>query len=102
MSAADPVTAPCTYHGEGAVWASFCAGQPPALKFVDMLAGEVLTLGSDGSVDRDRVGSVAAALRPRASGGFVVAIERGFLLVDADGSRQQLDQLWTDAEVRMN
>jgi sugar lactone lactonase YvrE len=102
INAVDAVTAPCTYHGEGAVWASWAPGQPPALKFVDMLAGDVLTLRLDGTVERDRVGTVAAALRPRASGGFVVAIERGFLLVDGAGFRKQMDQLWTDAEVRMN
>jgi hypothetical protein len=32
---------------------------------VDILAGDVLSLGEDGSVCRTRVGTIAAALRPR-------------------------------------
>jgi hypothetical protein len=47
------------------------------LRWVDMLAGDVLVLGHDGSVGRRHVGSVAAALRPRRGGGAVFGVERG-------------------------
>jgi hypothetical protein len=32
-----------------------------------MLAGDVLSLGSDGSIERRHMGEIAAALRPRAA-----------------------------------
>jgi hypothetical protein len=35
------------------------------LKFVDMLAGDVISLVADGSLERRHVGSIAAAVRPR-------------------------------------
>ena len=51
---------------------------------------------ADAGVDRRHVGSVAAAMRPRTSGGAVIAVERGFLLEDADGALHPLPELWTD------
>jgi sugar lactone lactonase YvrE len=95
---AEQVTDVVTYHGEGPVWH---AGWP-GLRLVDMLAGDVLTLYPDGAVDRWHVGSVAAALRPRRDGGTVVAVERGFLLQDADGTERRLDEVFSDEAVRMN
>lgn len=95
---ADQVTDPVTYHGEGPVWSPRWGG----LRCVDMLAGDVLTLRDDGTVDRRHVGSVAAAVRPRRDGGAVIAVERGFVLEDADGAQTALGDLWTDARVRMN
>lgn len=67
-----------------------------------MLAGDVLALGADGEVSRRHVGEVAAALRPRAGGGAVIAIERGFSLEAPDGSLAPLPELWRDAGIRMN
>jgi sugar lactone lactonase YvrE len=67
-----------------------------------MLAGDVLQLAQDGSVSRRHVGSVAAALRPKRGGGAVIAVERGFVIEDADGSLTPLPDLWTTGEVRMN
>ncbi len=67
-----------------------------------MLAGDVLQLAQDGSVSRRHVGSVAAALRPRRGGGAVIAVERGFVLEDAEGSVTALGDLWPAGEVRMN
>ena len=72
------------------------------LRWVDMLAGDVLQLAQDGSVSRRHVGSVAAALRPRRGGGAVIAVERGFVLEDAEGSVTALGDLWPAGEVRMN
>jgi hypothetical protein len=52
---------------------------------VDMLAGDVLSLAADGTIDRRHVGNVAAVLRPRRQGGAVIGVERGFALEEADG-----------------
>jgi sugar lactone lactonase YvrE len=67
-----------------------------------MLAGDLLTLGADGSVARHHLGTVLAALRPRARGGMVVALEREFALVDEDWSVRRLGEIWADPRVRMN
>ena len=95
---AERVTDRVTYHMEGPVWSPSWGG----LRFVDMLAGDVLTLRDDAGVDRRHVGSVAAAMRPRTTGGAVIAVERGFLLEDADGALHPLPELWTDPTIRMN
>jgi sugar lactone lactonase YvrE len=92
------VTDVVAYHGEGPVWSPRWGG----LRWVDMLAGDVLSLGSDGSIERRHVGGIAAALRPRRGGGAVVGIERGFALEDPDGTVRPLDEIWSDPSVRMN
>ena len=85
------------FHGEGPVWSE------GRLRLVDMLAGDIVTLDADGvATDRLRVGSVAAAFRPRRAGGFVVAVERGFALVGSDGIVDTLPELWDNPNVRMN
>jgi sugar lactone lactonase YvrE len=94
---AEAVTGPITRHGEGPVWWPGWGG----LCWVDMLAGDILTLAPDG-VRRRHVGTVAAAMRPRRDGGMVVAVERGFALVDPDGTLRELPPLWPDPSVRMN
>jgi sugar lactone lactonase YvrE len=94
----EQVTDPVAYHGEGPVWHPGWGG----LRFVDMLAGDVLTLKVDGSVERRHVGSVAAAVRPRRGGGAVIGVERGFALEHPDGSVTALPPLWSDPGVRMN
>ena len=92
----EQITAPIAYHAEGPVWVD-------RLHWVDMLAGDVLSLGSDGTVGRRHVGAVVAALRPRASGGFVYALERGFALDDGIGTPiRAMPDLWTSDAVRMN
>ena len=95
---AEQVTDAVTFHGEGPVWSAGWGG----LRWVDMLAGDVLSLADDGAVTRRHVGTVAAALRPRVGGGAVIGVERGFALEDADGSVTTLDPLWTTEQVRMN
>jgi sugar lactone lactonase YvrE len=95
---AEQVTGPVAFHGEGAVWSDRWGG----LRWVDMLAGDVLSLATDGSVRRSHVGRVAAALRPRRGGGAVIAVERGFVLEDTDGALTTLDPVWSDPGVRMN
>ena len=95
---AEQVTDPITYHGEGPVWSPRWGG----LRWVDMLAGDVLSLAGDGSVARRHVGDVAAALRPRRGGGAVIGVERGFALEEPDGALTTLPEVWSDDGVRMN
>src|SRR5699024_2641466 len=95
---AEQLTDPITYHGEGPVW--FAREQ--RLHWVDMLAGDVLTLALDGTINRRHVGSVVAALRPRSRGGAVLGLERGFALEEPDGSIQVLPEIWLSPTIRMN
>src|SRR5688500_5486585 len=95
---AEQLTGPEAHHAEGPVWSDRWGG----LRWVDMLAGDVLSLADDGTVGRRHVGDVAAALRPRRGGGAVIAVERGFALEDPDGTVTALDPVWTDPLVRMN
>jgi sugar lactone lactonase YvrE len=95
---AEQLTDPITFHGEGPVYSPSWGG----LRLVDLFAGDVLTLADDGSLGRRHVGSIAAALRPRTGGGAVIAVERGFILEDADGTLTRLPEIWSDPTVRMN
>lgn len=92
------ITDRVAYHGEGPVWSPQWGG----LRWVDMLAGDVLSLHPDGSVARQHVGRIAAAIRPRRSGGAVLAVERGFALMDPSGQISTLEPLWTHNRTRMN
>lgn len=94
----EQVTDPVAYHGEGPVWSPRWGG----LRWVDMLAGDILSLAADGTINRRHVGTVAAALRPRRRGGAVIGVERGFALEAADGALTQLPDLWDDPGIRMN
>jgi sugar lactone lactonase YvrE len=96
---ARPVTAAVAEHGEGPVWHPSFAG----LRWVDMLAGDILELVGPDDVRRTHVGTVAAAFRPRRGGGVVLADERGFALLDADLTvERRLPDLWDDPGIRMN
>jgi len=95
---AEQLTDAVAFHAEGPVWSASWGG----LRWVDMLAGDVLSLDRDGTVRRTHVGDVAAAVRPRRGGGAVIAVERGFALEDSDGTLTRLDPVWTDRSVRMN
>ena len=95
---AEQVTDPVAYHGEGPVWWPRWGG----LRWVDMFAGDVLALRPDGEIERRHVGTVAAAIRPRRSGGAVLGVERGFALEDLTGAITTLDPLWSHDRARMN
>lgn len=96
---AERITDSVANHGEGPVWYSEWGG----LKWVDMLAGDVLSLAKDGSVSRWRSGDpVVAAIRPRSSGGMVMGVERGFALTSPDGELTHLPPLWPQGHLRMN
>ena len=95
---ADRITDSICYHAEGPHWSDTWGG----LRWVDMLAGDIMRLAADSSASRLRTPSpVVACVRPSADGGAVLAIEKGFALEDADGSITPLPPLW-DEDVRMN
>jgi sugar lactone lactonase YvrE len=99
VTAATQVTEPCTSHGEGPFWDAD-AGR---LLFVDMLAGVVAEWDLSGPVTRHRVGDVAAAIRARAGGGYVLAVERGFAIVSDDLEViTPLPPVFADTTLRMN
>lgn len=96
---AERITESVAYHGEGPVWSPDWGG----LKWVDMLAGDVLSLLPSGQVSRWRSGNpVVAAIRPRESGGMVLGIEQGFALADEAGELTPLSPLWPQGVLRMN
>lgn len=101
MTQAVQVSEPVAFHGEGPMWHA-----PWGLTYVDMLAGDLLRLDTaTGAVRRHHVGSVAAVVRPRTNGGAVVAVERGFALIDPGTppeNARHLGDLWTGTDVRMN
>ncbi|WP_125776957.1 SMP-30/gluconolactonase/LRE family protein [Antribacter gilvus] len=95
---AEPVGAPCAVHGEGPFW-----DEPSAsLLLVDLLAGDVVRLDDAGTPARSHVGTVAAALRRRASGGYVLALERGFAFADEQLRVTGEVAVFDDPAVRMN
>jgi sugar lactone lactonase YvrE len=94
----EQLTGPVAYHGEGPTWSERWGG----LRWLDMLAGDVLSLAADGSVGRRHVATVVACVRPRRGGGAVLGIERGFALEEPDGTIRTLDELWSDEGIRMN
>lgn len=76
-------TDPVAFHAEGPVWwpddGSAVAG---TLRWVDMTRGRVLTETVSGIVSADVGSPIAAVLRPRVSGGAIVATERGLSTTD--------------------
>jgi sugar lactone lactonase YvrE len=97
---AQQLTDPITFHGEGAVWFPGVG-----LKCVDMLAGDVLSFGFDGSISRLATGSpVAAVVRPRQGGGQLIVTEREFTLWSEAGEREWASEslLPADGSLRFN
>lgn len=96
---AERFTAPCTSHGEGPFWDA----PRDRLLLVDMLAGDVLAVSGDARVERHHLASVAAALRARRVGGFVLATEDRFLLLDDDlVAQEELSAVFSDVTLRFN
>ncbi len=92
MAQAEQIPGTECYHGEGPCWADEWGG----LRWVDMLSGDVLSLDQHGGVTRTHVGEVAAVIRPRVSGGAVLALKDSFAVTDGD-----LGQLRTVATVSL-
>jgi sugar lactone lactonase YvrE len=95
---AERITDAVAYHGEGAVWSPHWGG----LRWVDVLAGDVLSLDPDGRVGRRHIATAASALRPRCGGGAVIGTATGLLLETADGRPERRYELLTDTDIRMN
>jgi sugar lactone lactonase YvrE len=98
-------TADRCQHAEGPVW-DVRAG---VLRFVDMLAGDVVAFdprraaARDTKLDRIHVGTVAAALRPRRAGGWVLALEHGFATTEpGDWTPRPVADVITDPAIRFN
>lgn len=69
------------YHAEGPIWWPRLG----MLRFVDMFAGEVLTMTPGGEVYRTSSGApVVAALRPRVGGGAIIARGRDIAIAHFD------------------
>lgn len=94
------ITPALAYHAEGPCWSSSWGG----LRWVDMLAGDLLTMDAAGEIRRMSVGSrIAAFVRPRSRGGYVVGTERGIALATGpDEAPTPWLELWSDPGVRMN
>lgn len=98
-SAAERFTAPCTFHGEGPLWDA----ANDRLLLVDMHAGAVVEVNADGGTGRRRLAGVAAALRGRRGGGYVLATENQFVLLGPDLTEEKaLPPVFTDPLIRMN
>lgn len=95
---AERLTDAVAHHAEGPCWWPGWGG----LRWVDMLAGDVLALDASGTVTRTHVGDVAAMIRPRAGGGAVIALERGLAFADVDWRVDPLRPMWETDAVRMN
>ena len=97
---AEQITEPLALHGEGPCW---LAGSGE-VAWVDMLAGRVLVTSIAGGTTRAITipSRVAAMVRPRASGGLVVAGETGVLLLDGNDEATVLCEVIDDPAIRMN
>ncbi len=100
MPTAEQITGPEAEHGEGPVWSGSWGG----LRYVDIPTGDVLHLDPDtGAVSRWRVGTVAAALRPRRGGGAIIATQQEFVLADEmDGPVRLLARVFDETDIRFN
>ena len=96
---ADNVTGPITYHGEGPCWSPSWGG----LRFVDLYAGDLLTI-DNGKVTRLNTGEdVASFVRPREHGGYVVGTRQGIGLAEsADTAPSARLLLMPESDLRMN
>jgi sugar lactone lactonase YvrE len=100
MRNAERVTVPVAYHGEGPFW-DMPTGR---LLSMDVLAGEIVVVDPSGGLSRCKVPSrVAAVVRRRASGGFVVATEHGLVAADEHLSTfERIAGITDDSDVRTN
>lgn len=99
MTRAMQVTDRCTYHGEGPFW------DPEAgrLLLVDMLAGAIVEVEGDRRPVRHEYGGVAAVIRRRTAGGFVLAVEHGYRYLDEDlMAVGEVRRVFDDPAIRMN
>lgn len=97
MSRAERLTDAIAHHGEGAFWDA----EQHRLLMVDVLAGDILAVDSAG-VERRHMGDVAAVVRRRLRGGYVVALEREIVLTDEDWRIERSVPTHSSTEIRLN
>lgn len=91
---AERLTQPFAYHGEAPFWDAL----GNRLLCVDVFAGTVVAIDSDGGLSFHPVpGQVTTVIRPRRSGGFIVANGHGFVL--ADQSLQKFSKNYPIADI---
>ncbi len=95
---AEQITAADAEHGEGPVWSPSWGG----LRWVDVLQGDLLALHDDGTVTKGHLGSALSAIRPRADGGMICALDRQFALTDGEEDPRPLGEMWDDPVIRLN
>jgi sugar lactone lactonase YvrE len=96
---AEQITGADAEHGEGPVWSPSWGG----LRWVDTFDGVLLALAGDGTVTKRHLDRAIGALRPRAGGGMVVALERQFALTGTgDEEPRLLGELWDTPGVQFN
>jgi sugar lactone lactonase YvrE len=95
---AEPITDPSlVVHGETPTYDQR-TGQ---LHWVDMEAGDLMTMDGAGAIDRLHVDRIAACWRPRVNGGAVIGTEHGYAFIGADSS-VEVHSIFTDPALRMN
>jgi len=96
---AERFTDTCTFHGEGPFWDA-AVGR---LLLVDMLAGAVVEVGEDATTGRHEFGGIAAVVRARRDGGYLLATEHGVLLLRPDLTEERaLATVLDDPGIRLN
>lgn len=88
---------PTVFHGEGGFWDAVAG----VFRHVDMYKGDVVTVDGPDTT-RTHLSTFVAMIRRRRSGGYVVAVERGFRLVGADFTLEQEIQAFDEGGIRMN
>lgn len=102
---AEQIGKPYAFHGEGPVWWPADKSEVAStLRYVDMMAGRILTVRGDQVDSAEVPGPVAACIRPRTSGGIAAMTEHGVALADDAVGKdwRTLVQIITDPAVRFN
>jgi sugar lactone lactonase YvrE len=99
VSTAERFSERVTYHGEGPFWDA--AGD--RLLLVDMMEGAIVALDAQGAADRHRFGKVAAVIRARRNGGYLLAEEHRVLLLTPELTEDRvLTEVLDDPAIRLN
>src|SRR3954452_8950157 len=80
VSTAERFTEPVAYHGEGPFWDAV----QQRLLLVDMLAGAIVEIDARGAASRHDYGTIAAVVRARRDGGYLLAQQSRVLLLKPD------------------
>jgi sugar lactone lactonase YvrE len=95
---AQPITDPTlVVHGETPTYDL----RSDVLHWVDMEAGDLMSMDSAGAIERLHVDRTAACWRPRVGGGGVIGTENGYAFVGAD-STIEAHSMFADPALRMN